>query len=699
MSIVEKYQKHSSHYVADWFQQHEQEVKKCDTVSIESVYPYIFFKLAHDFAFSKENSIDIHDPLAIKYFMGNFCYNQVIKDFQRSAIVMETQTERMYFGSPSISSKRMRNASLQEGKSAHDFETFITYLEERVFQERLSNFDERQRETLGMILRIINQGVSAAAIKIFNAWLQVRSGESDQVSSDGLSAIRYLMRPDMSLKKGSSQIDIVYDDGGKIQLHRREYLKVQKLDMDSLVDPDSAKDELWCLMMLLSRDGTGESPCWRLHFSVSNIPDDCGSVNSSVRSLTNASQLGSASSDLQLRHLNLSTSSGGSHKSTESYNSVRKPDNEKYDSRRTGIRRRRPFRDLILRRKAIESVRNSLDWLKQFKEYSNVKRTKDFKLKFSHDLALSQESCIETQDWEAINYFLGSFCYRRARERFNQNIIVFTTKTEKLYFGSSAPRNDNRSFHKHDSHIGDFVAFITCLEKKVFKHNVLEINTCQKRTLGVILRFLSLNSSTSVSELLNLCVQTGPVSRKREHETIQVEGLARISIESKGDNIYLSKEQNLTLRKSENESKMQFGDTESWKMVTNIMQVSTMNYSNWILHLFMVRNCSQDRPTLKPSESSQNSLSFCSPGHTLHNCSTCCSSAKTETCGSSLERISSDSILLNVDKEQKSEPAIFPGRKRKTLLDEPRERNDYKVQTAPSSVLTDVDDISRALWI
>jgi len=570
MSIIENYQKHSSGHVAGWFQRYEQQVKKCETVSIESVYPYIFFKLAHDFAFSKENSIDIYDPLEINYFMGNFSYNQVVKDFQRSAIVMETQTERMYFGSPSISCKRMRNASLQEGKSAHDFGTFITCLEEKVFHKRLSNVDERQMETLGMILRIINQGVCAAAIKMFNAYLQIRSGESDQVSCDGVNAIRYLMRPDMSLKKGSSQIDIVYDDDGKIQLHRREYLKVQKLDMDSLVDPDSAKDELWCLMMLLSRDGTGKSSGWRLHFSVSNIPNDCASttVNSSVRSLTNKCQLGRGSSDLQQRHSILSTSRGGSHKSIDSYNSVGKPDNEKSDTRRT----RSPFRDLLLKRKAKESsklVLNSLDWLKQFKEYSHIKRTSDLQalhpnidLKLSHDLALSQDSCIETQDWEAINYFLGSFCYHQARERFNQNIIVFTNETEKLNFGSSAPPNDNRSVHEDDNYNGDFEAFITCLEKKVFKRSFLEINTSQKRTLGVILRFLSQNSSTAVSELLNLCVRTGPVSRNRKHESIQVEGLARISVESKGDNIYLSKEQNVTLRKSENESKLQFGDTE-----------------------------------------------------------------------------------------------------------------------------------------
>merc|ERR550534_2271609 len=115
----------------------------------------------------------------------------------------------------------------------------------------------------------------------------------------------------MSYKKGSSQIDIVYDDDGKIQLYRREYLKVQKLDMKSLVEPDGAKDERWCLMIFLSRNGTGESSHWKLHFSVSKNPNDCERtiVGSSARSLTKARESGRVSSDLPLCPPDQSTSS------------------------------------------------------------------------------------------------------------------------------------------------------------------------------------------------------------------------------------------------------------------------------------------------------------------------------------------------------------------------------------------------------
>jgi len=711
MSIIEGYQKYTSVYVTDWFERYEQELKKCDAVSIRSVYPYIFFKLAHDFAFSRGNSIDIHDPLAINYFMGSLCYNQVMKDFQRSAIVMQTQTERMYFGSPSISYKRMRNSDRKKEKSVDDFGTFITYLEEKVFQEHLSNFDERQKETLGMILRIINQGVGAVAMKMFNAYLQVRSGESDEFSSDGLRAIRYLMRPDVSYKKGSSQIDIVYDDDGKIQLYRREYLKVQKLDMESLVDPESAKDERWCLVMFLSRDATGESSDWRLHFSVSNIPDDCESttISSSARSLTKARHLGRVSSDLRLCRSDLSTSSGGSAMSIDRWNSVGISDNKKSGVRRTRSRRRRPIRDLLHRRKVKQSsklVYNSLDWLKQFQENSDEKRTRDFQglhpyidFKLSHDLSLSHDRCIEFQDWVAINYFLGSFCYSQARERFNQNTIVLTTETEKLYFGSSAPPDDDRSVHEDDSYNGDFVAFITCLEKKVFKRSFRKINNCQKRTLGVILRFLCQNINAVVSKLFKSCVLPGLTAGDREQETIQVQGLSRIGIESKGDNIYLSKEQNLTLRKSEKVSKWKLAEdiTESWKMVTNIMQVSTTNYPNWNLHFSVVQNSSQDqdRLTLTSSDSSQNSLSFCYPGTNSHNCSTSCASSKTGIYGNNQERSSPDCISMNIDEVKKSEPAILPRREREALPDELRNRIDSEAQTAPTSVLTDVDDIPR----
>jgi len=314
------------------------------------VYPYIFFKLAHDFAFSRESSIDLHDPLAINYFMGNFCYNQVVKDYYRSAIVMQSLTERMYFGSPWISRKRMRNFSFEIGKSAGNFEVFISCLEEKVFKSRLSNLGERQKETLGMILRIINQGVSAVAIKMLNAHLQVRSGEIGKVSSNDLTDIRYLMRPDVSCAKGSSQIDIVYHDDGKIQLYRREYLKVQKLDMESLVQPDNNKDKRWCLATFLSRNGNEESSGWRLHFSASKIQNDCESTRISVN---NTEQMGWISSDSILSNSGLSTSSGGSSPSIDNLDSsVENPENEISNVRPKRRWRRHPIRDLLDRRKA-----------------------------------------------------------------------------------------------------------------------------------------------------------------------------------------------------------------------------------------------------------------------------------------------------------------------------------------------------------
>jgi len=349
MSINREHHQHSCVYGAAWFERYEQELKKHDNVSFQSVYPYIFFKLAHDFAFSKENSIDIHDPLALNYFMGNFCYNQVKKDFQRSAIVMQSLTERMYFGSPCIARKRMRNLSRQTGKSVDDFEAFITCLEENVFQSRLSNFNARQKETLGMILRIINQGVSAVGIKMLNAYLQVRSGESDQLSSDSLNAIRYIMRPDMSYEKGSSQIDIVYDDSGKIQLHRREYLKVQKLDMESVFELDETKDEQWCLMMLLSRDDADESSQWKLHFSVSHIRNNCESANGNrlAKSQTKAREMGWVSNGMRSFDSDESTSSDGSPMSPDSLsNSAGKADKWKSHVRRKWRWRRRPVGDL-----------------------------------------------------------------------------------------------------------------------------------------------------------------------------------------------------------------------------------------------------------------------------------------------------------------------------------------------------------------
>jgi len=709
MSINEGYNKHPGDYNSGWFERYEQELEKGDTVSLQSIYPYIYFKLSHDFAFSRGNSIDIHDPLAINYFMGNFCYNQVIKDFQRSAIVMQTQTERVYFGSPSVCLKRMRILSRQTGKSADDFGNFISYLEDKVFQSRLLNFDERQKDTLGMILRLINQGVSAVALKMLNGYLKVRSGECDQLSLDGLNDINYLMRPDMSHEKGSTQIDILYGDDGKIQLYRREYLKVQKFDVESHVEPDERKEERYCLLMRLSRDGAEESSVWRLHFSVSNIEGNSRSenVSSSSSSQSKARQLGPVSSD-RLSATN-SISSGESHVSIHSqWDSSGKPNIKKSGVRRIRKSRCRPIRDLLYKRKGLkppELIFNSADWLKQYEDYSKVYSTILFEeahhyidFKLSHDLSFSHDSCLETKDWVAINYFLGDFYYNRVRRGFNQNAIVLTTETEKLYFGTSVPESDSRSVNETDSYNEDFEAFISTLENKVFKRGLREFNNHQKQTLGVILRFLCHNNVVA-SKLLKMCIQTRSPSCDIDRLIVEVEGSTRIGIESKGNNIYLSKEENLALQKSKKESKLELGEdmSESWKMVTNIMQMSSMNSSNYNLHFSVLQNSRQDRLTLTPSDSSEHSFSFRYPGTTSHNPSTSCLSLKTEMYDECTERSLPDSIL-EVNEVKKDEFAVFPRRLRGTRSDELRDSNNNGVATVPGRVVNEVNDVIGFRW-
>merc|ERR1719382_1691599 len=125
----------------------------------------------------------------------------------------------------------------------------------------------------------------------------------------------------MSYEKGSSQIDIVYDDeSGKIQLHRREYLKVQKLDMESVLEPDETKDERWCLMMLLSREDTVGSSKWRLHFSVSHIDNYCENAtgNRFTKSQTKAREMGWVSDGMRSCDSDESTSSDESPMSLDS---------------------------------------------------------------------------------------------------------------------------------------------------------------------------------------------------------------------------------------------------------------------------------------------------------------------------------------------------------------------------------------------
>merc|ERR1719320_474065 len=85
----------------------------------------------------------------------------------------------------------------------------------------------------------------------------------------GMNSVGWIMRPDTSIEKGSTQIDIIYSEG-KIQICRREYLTVQMLNPESLADPESGNIEKWLIVMLLSRKCSEDSD-WTLHFSVSKV--------------------------------------------------------------------------------------------------------------------------------------------------------------------------------------------------------------------------------------------------------------------------------------------------------------------------------------------------------------------------------------------------------------------------------------------
>jgi len=254
----------------NWLKDFERETKRARcSHKLEDFSEYIDFKLIYDFSFSDGKFIDVSDSVAVEYFLGCVDIDQVKRDFSRNAIVLQSpECDRLYFGSPTVSKKRMK----EETGSVHDFDRFITTLEKKVFHSDLQNLDERSRQTLAMVLRIINQGVSAVAMRMFNGLLQVTRGNLD-ITSFGTS---YLMRPDSDDHKGSTQIDVIFRDGVAnpagntgvdIQLSRREYLTVQAFDPEAMLDPDPRAAEKWSMLTLVSR----RREKWTLNFSVSQI--------------------------------------------------------------------------------------------------------------------------------------------------------------------------------------------------------------------------------------------------------------------------------------------------------------------------------------------------------------------------------------------------------------------------------------------
>lgn len=709
MSSIEAYHKHLNNSYVGWFERYQQDSEKSNTVSLKSVQPYISFKLAYDFAFAAENAIDIHDPIAINYFMGDFCYKQVLRDFQRSAIVMQTETERLYFGSPSITQKRMRRMSKD---SVYDFETFIGSLEEGVFHCALSNFDERQRETLGMILRIINQGVSAFAMKMLNGYLQVRSGDIDMISFDGGNEMDYLMRPDVSDEKGPTQIDILCGADGKIQLSRREYLKVQKLDAKSLVEPDDDKAERWCLLILLSKDGPEESSDWRLHFSVSKIKKNGETMDlcSSSGSLTKSRLSGLGWNNRQPDHSDVSPSNSicGNRSSISFrslFNSFGKPGNLKPTGELKRKRRRRPIRDFIRNRAHTKPtlLDSRVEWFKQNEDYTTLTSLKLFEkvhpyinFKLAHDLSSSHDNSIEIKDWLAINYILGDFSYWGVRHGFCQSAIVVQTETEKLYFGCAAPSNENNSGAESESSVGDFETFITFLEKWLFKKSIWTIDDYNKQTLGLIMRFIGQDGSEVAMKILKMFLRTRSGSSDTEERILLHERITRINIECKENNIHLSKEENLTVQKSLEETKLQALEEsrESWKMVTNIDQKGSMSSSNYNLHFSVEPHTRHDAIT--PSHSSQNSFSFNQPC-TNSNDSSCAywSSLKTDMYVDSPRRSCSDCMLIDTDDSKNDDLIHLPRRKLGMLSDTVDDYIAYVAATAPSRAIDEDDESTR----
>jgi len=250
----------------DWLRKYESEVMLSASVPVKKVFSYIDFKLAYDFAFSDGNNIDITDDVAIDYFLGLYNYEQVRRDFHRNAIVFQVNSERMYFGSRHVSKKRMKRHSLNSDKEVFDFDHFMEVVEKQLFKKKLVELSQHDKETLGVILRIINQGVSAVAMRMFKAWLRVNSGKFDARDFADEGGLTYLMRPDCDDEKGSTQIDIITGED-KIQLSRREYVTVQEFDPESLSVPDAAKAEKWSLLTLITRGGPLGNSDWHLHFS------------------------------------------------------------------------------------------------------------------------------------------------------------------------------------------------------------------------------------------------------------------------------------------------------------------------------------------------------------------------------------------------------------------------------------------------
>lgn len=248
----------------EWFKAYEDQFNNDVTFSLFSIRPYIDFKLAYDFAFSDGHSIEITDKVAVENFLGTFCYNQIRKDFHRSAIVVQLPEERLYFGSTCLSKKRMRQKSLQEQKAAASFDDFLTVLEERVFKCSLQMLDRNSKRNLGIVLRTINQGVTAVGMKMFDMFLKVRNGSYDRANFGSKMHVANVMRAHPHYK-GSTQIDIIFGNG-KVQVSRREHFQVYQFDPESLIDLDESKAEKWSLLTLVSQSGSVSAP-WKIHFS------------------------------------------------------------------------------------------------------------------------------------------------------------------------------------------------------------------------------------------------------------------------------------------------------------------------------------------------------------------------------------------------------------------------------------------------
>jgi len=603
MFSTKKKHKCSGNSYLDWLERYQDELQEHNVVSLQSVYPYIEFKLSYDFAFASGNSIDIDDPVAIDYFLGKFDYKQVVKDFKRSAIVLQTQIDRLYFGSPFVSQKRMRSMSLHMQKPVEDFSTFITSLEEKVLKCGFMKLNKAKKRTLGMILRIINQGVSAVALKMLDAHLKVRSSNTNGVSFRG-NDIGWLMQPDVNIEKGSTQIDIICGDS-KIQLSRREYFLVQKLDREPSLNMDDERVERWSILMLFSRIGPEESSQWKLQFSASKVDrytDGLGLL--SVRSLSKSTKSELSRGGWTNDRLGVSNRSTVSTVSRERSCSNRRSTSVRNFLKSVGIHRgskhivRQDVSWIGKRRSDSERKRvcsnsqtqnsNLVDYLRQYEVDMKMSSTIPLKeihpyidFKLVHSQNVSEDSCINIKDWLAIDYFLGEFSMTKTMKNFTQSTIVLHTQTELLYFGCPTPPNGSVR------QVNDFYAFINSLEQEVFKYKFGER---EKRTLGVILRLLCQSENSVAVKMLNGLLQSRVPERGIIRPVFKPKGSVRIDIVHGQDSINMSRQENFMMWKKDSNMYSQQGtcNGKTWRMQTNIDQINLPGLSDWNLHFSVV---------------------------------------------------------------------------------------------------------------